>query len=305
MMENMDVILYLAMAEEDTELGVFHFEDDRENFEDLGRENGEKTWGARDLMRWLGYESWAPFFNAINRAIGTCTTLGIPVAENFTQVQSDSGIDFRLSRFACCLIALNGDVKKPRVAAAQAYFVSLAEVVRRYLRDAANVDRVMIRDEISEREVTLSGVAKQAGVEAYELFRNSGYRGMYNMNYRRLKEKKGLVDLKRSLLDFMGKDELAHNLFRLSVTEGRIKKEGTRGQWALEHVAEEVGRRVRKTVIEETGVRPEDLPIAEDIKQVRSGSGGDRSCASQTSGRRLRRPGTSSSLGSNWHLPLP
>ena len=129
----------------------------------------------------------------------------------------------------------------------------------------------MIREEISDREITLSGVANSAGVQVYEFFKNAGYRGMYNMNYKRLKEKKGVLDPKRSLLDFMGRDELAHNLFRLSLTEGRIKKEGTRGQWALEQVAEEVGRRVRRTVIEETGVRPEDLPVTEDIKKVRSG----------------------------------
>jgi DNA-damage-inducible protein D len=259
------------MPPSSNELGVFHFEEDRENFEDVGIENGQKAWSARALMKWLGYESWQPFFNAINRAIGTCTTLGIPVVENFVQIANSEGDDFKLSRFACCLVALNGDVKKPRVAAAQAYFVSLAEVVRRYLRNAESVDRVMIREELSDREITLSGVAKQAGVEVYEFFKNAGYRGMYNMNYARLKEQKGLRDPKRSLLDFMGKDELAHNLFRLSLTEGRIKKEGSRGQWQLEQVAEDVGRRVRRTVIEETGVHPENLPIAEDIKKVRSG----------------------------------
>ena len=154
MMKHDDVVGYLAMADR-VELGVFHFDEGRESFEDLGADNGGKKWSARALMDWLGYGSWPPFFNAINRAIGTCTTLGIPVAENFEQIPGDDGADFKLSRFACCLIALNGDVKKPRVAAAQAYFVSLAEVVRLYLHDAESVDRVMIRDEISEHEITL------------------------------------------------------------------------------------------------------------------------------------------------------
>ena len=257
---DLSVIRWLAMAQDAVEVGVFHFDDDRENFENLGVENGQKTWSAPTphevaRIRKLG----AVLQRDQPRDRHLYVAERIPITDNFKQVSTEDGDDFRLSRFACCLVALNGDVKKPRVAAAQAYFVSLAEVVRRYLRDAENLDRVMIREEISDREITLSGVANSAGVQVYEFFKNAGYRGMYNMNYKRLKEKKGVFDPKRSLLDFMGRDELAHNLFRLSLTEGRIKKEGTRGQWALEQVAEEVGRRVRRTVIEETGVRPEDL----------------------------------------------
>jgi hypothetical protein len=84
-----------------------------------------------------------------------------------------------------------------------------------------------------------------------------------------LKKLKGMPDLRRSLLDFMGKDELAGNLFRLTLTEGRIKKDGTRGQDELEDVARHIGARVRKTMIEETGITPESLPITHDIKLVR------------------------------------
>jgi hypothetical protein len=78
-----------------------------------------------------------------------------------------------------------------------------------------------------------------------------------------------IPDLSRPLFDFMGKDELAANLFRLTLTEGRIKKENTRGQAGLEHVAHDVGARVRKTMIEETGLEPESLPIATDKKLVK------------------------------------
>jgi len=257
-----------------TELDIFHFDDKRENFEDFGQSNGARFWYARDLMSWLGYEDWSSFSKAINRAIGTCTTLNISVAENFIQCEreTESGAigDFKLSRFACCLTALNGDVKKPQVAAAQAYFVSLAEVLRKYFLNANNVDRVMIREEIAGREVTLSGVAKAAGVTTYAFFQNAGYRGMYNMDYRTLKIRKG-IEQDRSLLDFMRKDELAANLFRLTLTEGRIKKDAVRGQYPLEEVAEQVGRRVRNTMIEETGLRPENIPIAEDITVVKRG----------------------------------
>ena len=127
-----------------------------------------------------------------------------------------------------------------------------------------------VREEITSREATLSGVAKAAGIVTYAYFQNAGYRGLYNMDYRALKERKG-VDQSRSLLDFMQKDELAANLFRLSLTEGRIRRDGTRGQYPLERVAEEIGRTVRQTVITETGICPENIPIAEDIQVVRRG----------------------------------
>lgn len=256
------------------DIDIFNLDDKSQNFEDFGQTNGARFWYARELMVWLGYEDWSSFSKAINRAIGTCTTLNIPVAENFIQCERETEVgsvgDYKLSRFACCLTALNGDVKKPQVARAQAYFVSLAEVLRKYFLNASNVDRVMIREEITEREVTLSGVAKGAGVTMYAYFQSAGYRGMYNMDYSTLKERKG-IDQGRSLLDFMRKDELAANLFRLTLTEGRIKKDGIRGQYPLEQVAEQVGRRVRNTMIEETGLRPENIPIAEDIALVKRG----------------------------------
>ena len=133
------------------------------------------------------------------------------------------------------------------------------------------MDRLISRGEISEREVTLSRTAAAAGVESYPRFQNAGYRGMYNMDLADLKRVKQMPDPTRTLFDFMGKDELAANLFRLTLTEGRIKREGTRGQSNLEHVAQDVGRKVRNTMIDETGIRPEVLPIAPDMKLVKKG----------------------------------
>jgi DNA-damage-inducible protein D len=245
------------------------------HFEKLAKANGTRYWFARDLMRAMGYESWSEFTKSINRAVAACTTLNINVAENFVQhkrnVNGKNVDDFKLTRFACCLTAMNGDPKKPYVAAAQAYFIALAEVLQDVRLPAETVDRIIIREEISDREITLNEAAAAAGVEFYARFQNAGYRGMYNMEYMALKQMKGIPDLKRSLLDFMGKDELAGNLFRLTLTEGRIRKENARGQRNLEDIAEQVGRRVRRTMIEETGVRPEEIPIAPDIKTVRRG----------------------------------
>lgn len=240
----------------------------------MGLSNGGRYWLARDLMNMLGYESYPAFRGVINRAIATCATLGIPIENNFipTQREIDGQFyeDYKLSRFACYLVAMNGDVKKPRVAAAQAYFATVAEAVRQYIQSAENVERVLIREELSDREKSLSGVAKGTGVVNYAWFQNAGYRGLYNMDYSLLKRLKGVPE-GRSLLDFMGKEELAANLFRITQTEAKLRNGNARGQYPAERVAEHVGRKVRQTMLELSGTSPESLPLAEDLRTVKSG----------------------------------
>jgi DNA-damage-inducible protein D len=174
------------------------FQPDGDTFERCCRANGDTYWSARDFMDMLGYETFQPFELAINRAIATCTTLGIPVIENFKQIETASGeSDFKLSRFACYLVAMNGDVRKPAVAVAQAYFATLANAAQEAIQNSVDVERVQIRDEITDRERSLSSTASQLGVDKYHFFQNEGYRGMYNMNLSALKAKKGLSDKSR------------------------------------------------------------------------------------------------------------
>lgn len=256
------------------DLDVFHFEKDYLNFNDLAKENSFTYWYARDYMFMLGYSSYAAFKAAINKAITTCMTLDIDVIDNFLQtkrtIDGKEVPDYKLSRFACYLVAMNADNKKREVAQAQAFFAVTAETIRRYVDDQNEVERVLIREEISGHEKALSGVAKQAGVAEYAFFQNAGYRGMYNMNLSALKNYKGLKQKKRSLLDFMGKDELAANLFRLTQTELKMKTENIRGQAASEAAAESVGKKVRKTMLDISGVRPEDMDLGEDIRKVKT-----------------------------------
>jgi len=222
------------------QLSLFHVEPERPSFEDLGNENGGKFWYARDFMKMLGYESLTAFQKPINKAIATCTALNIPVLENFQQVQrvvnGEMVSDFKLTRFACYLVSINGDVRKPEVAAAQAYFVTMAEAFRHYIQDTENVERVQTREEVSVQERTLSTVAFAAGVTNYQFFQNEGYRGMYCMNLSELRERRGVVS-GRSVLDFMGGEELAANLFRITQTQAKIRNERLHGQVRLERAA--------------------------------------------------------------------
>lgn len=243
-------------------------------FEQIARDNGEHYWYARDVMPLLGYDTFSVFEHAVNKAIRACTSLGIPLHDVINPIEREidglSQRDYKLSRFGCYLVAVNGDVAKPEVAAAQAYFVALADTFREHIQHTEGVERVLIRSDISERENSLRGVVHRQGIENFACFQNAGYRGMYNMDIWRLREIKG-VPGNRTPLDFMGKQEMAANLFRLTETEAKIKNESVTGQLRLDMAAEEVGKAVRNTMMRLSNTRPELLPAASDIKQVQSG----------------------------------
>jgi len=251
--------------------------DGPESFEDMGfeGEDGRIYWWQSDLMGMLGYVNPTSFKKVVGKAMSAVTTLGLDTVESFRPVRRTfpdgrEEADCQLSRFACYLTAINGDPNKPMVAAAQAYFTAMTEVARQAMLDVDKVERVIIRDEISGAENRLSRTAKGAGVQRYDYFRNEGYRGMYNMPLHLLKARKG-VEANKVLFDFMGKQELAANLFRVTETDARVRKAGIRGQQRLEQTAFDVGRAVRETMRQTSGTVPEDLPIEEDIAKVRSG----------------------------------
>jgi len=259
------------------QIGLFQVDEHGDApFEKLSHENGVRFWYAREYMEALGYEKWSEFKNkALNRAMQACLQSNIAIEDNFTSckrtVKGHQVDDYKLSRFACLVIALNGNPKNKAVAQAQTYFTSLAEWIHGAAFSFESADRIIARNEISDRERTLSSAASRRGVTSFGAFQNAGYRGMYNMDLWELKQIRGLEDDKRPLLDFMGRDELAGNLFRLSLTEGRLEKDNVRGQAQAEYVAEDVGKSVREMMIKETGKRPESLPVVEDIALVKRG----------------------------------
>lgn len=242
-------------------------------FEGSVRSNGEAYWSAREFCQFLGYADYRTFKRAIDRAASACMSLNIPVSENFKQakltVNGDVFDDLKLTRFACYLVAMNADPRKERVAKAQAYFAGLAETFREYVEAVQEVERLVIRGDLVDEEKNLAHTASSHLVENYAFFQNAGYRGMYNRNLNDLRQLKGVPGT-RSPLDFMHSEELAANLFRITQTNAKIRNEGIMGQQALEGTAQEVGGIVRRTMIELSGTAPEDLPPADDLREVKT-----------------------------------
>lgn len=263
--ESGGLVAYLGALMSD--LDVFHFDDGKPNFDAYGHDNGFRYWLASDLMRMLDYSGMGPIRKAVQKAMAACAALDIKIQENFRETTTEGiGEDWCLSRFACYLTVMNGDVKNPRVAAAQAFFITFAEAFRQYMHNAESVERVLVRGEVSEREKALSSTVHLRGIEQYQFFQNAGYRGMYNLDLSQIRRIKKVPD-GRSPLDFMGKTELAANLFRITQTEEKIRNEDISGQRPLERAAESVGRDVRDTMYRISGTRPERLPPAQDIKE--------------------------------------
>ncbi|MFA7309219.1 MAG: BRO family protein [Patescibacteria group bacterium] len=244
------------------------------SFEDFRHENGIVFWWASDFMAMLGYENMTAFRKVIDRATNAFISLGVKHYENIIAVSRDIEDkkieDFKLTRFACYLVAMNGDPKKTRVAQAQAYFVEQTRKFEVYVQGAEDIDRIMYREEVRQGNKSLASVAKVAQITDYQKFMNSGYMGMYNMGVWQLKEKRGLPnDSKIQVYDYMGRTELAANLFRLTQTEERLKREGIKGQIKAEEAHYNVARQVRVFVNENTGKFPEDLPVERRLPDVK------------------------------------
>lgn len=240
-------------------------------FEDFKNQNGITYWWASEFMLMLGYTDMKSFKRAIDRATKAFISLNIDHYDNIMIVDrivgDDKVIDFKLTRFACYLIAMNSDPKKTEVAYVQAYFAEQTRKFEVYVQDNEGLERVLIRDEIKEGNKSLCATAKKAGVEDYARFANAGYRGMYNMMNVQLAKKRGCD--KEKLFDIMGRTELAANLFRITQTEERIKSKHVTGQVHLEQTHHDVGREVRQIIIKNTGKAPELLPQEQMIPDIK------------------------------------
>lgn len=253
-------------------------------------EQGNEFWSGRDLSGALGYTEWRNFTRAIKKAMKSCESSGYEVSDHFVEankmVALGSGAqreieDYYLSRYACYLIVQNADPSKEIVALGQTYFA--IQTRRQELADEAALagmseeqKRLYIRDQLREHNTQLAAAAQAVGVLTpmdFAVFQNHGYRGLYGgLNRQAIAARKGLTP-RQEILDYMGSEELAANLFRATQAEARLRRDNQQGLQGKGHANAThfaVGQKVRQTIAELGGVMPEDLPTpAESVSQVR------------------------------------
>ena len=246
-------------------------------------ENGLEFWYARDLSGILEYSKWENFSKVIKRAMLACKNSGFSIDDHFPEVRkmveigSDATrklIDYKLTRYACYLIVQNGDPRKEVIALGQTYFAiqtRRAEVADAFNQLDENNKRLVVRGNIKQWNQLLAEAAHNAGVitdEEFAIFQNSGYTGLYGgLTVADIHDKKGL-DEKEKILDFMGSTELIANLFRISQTEEKLKRDEAKSAEEANNIHYDVADKIRKAMIEMGATLPEDLPTPDKSIQV-------------------------------------
>ncbi len=235
------------------------------SFEDIKHidENGVEFWYARELMPVLQYSNWQNFEKTINKAKMSCQNSDISVFEHFIDINKLSKrannaevkiSDYKLTRYACYLIAQNGDSRKKVIALAQTYFAvqtrkqEISE--KEYSMLTEDEKRFYQRDLTRKGNYSLNQTAKNAGVKNFDKFHNSGYKGLYNGETADdIAKRKGLR-YREDILDNMGSDELIANLFRISQTEQRLKRDKVDTEKKACDTHNKIGKIVRKAIKE-------------------------------------------------------
>ena len=255
-------------------------------FEQIRKMSGEgaEYWSARDLAKILGYTQYNKFTNVIEKAKEACRNSGQSVENHFTHtsemVEIGSGARRKfntvlLSRYACYLIIQNSDPTKPIVALGQTYFT--VQTRRQEIADelalmSEDELRLLRRSQMNVYNTQLAAAAQQSGVIEpidFAIFQDHGYRGLYGgLGAKEIHARKGLKK-REQILDHMGSDELAANIFRASQTKQKLEREKIKGKDKANQTHLEVGKIVRKAIVEAGGTMPEDLPTPEkSIQQL-------------------------------------
>jgi len=249
---------------------------DYKRFEDIKRlrDDGTYYWSARELAPVLEYSKWENFHKVVKRAMISCENAGHSVFNEFPEVRKlvegsvapRTVTDYELSRYACYLIVQNGDPRKEVIALGQTYFA--IQTYRQELADHFNqLDedkrRLVVLGDIRQWNQLLAETAHDAGVitnEEFAIFQNAGYIGLYGgLSVDDIHQRKEL-EIGQKILDYMGSTELIANLFRISQTEEKLRKDKIHGADKATATHYTVGKEVRKVIEEIGGTMPEDLP---------------------------------------------
>ena len=245
-------------------------------------DEGNEYWYARELQSILEYKRWDKFKNVINTAIKACKNSNNLVKNHFSHLGKMVKIgsnttrkieDYKLSRYACYLIVQNGDSRKKVIALGQTYFAIQTRkqeiTEKEYSLMTEDEKRIFKRSQTKKENYSLNQAAKNAGVKNFDKFHNAGYKGLYNGETADdIAKRKGLR-YREDILDNMGSEELADNLFRIVQTEAKIKKDNIKGENSANSAHYKMGRDIRKFIEEQGGTMPEDLPTPKkSLKQL-------------------------------------
>ena len=247
------------------------------------RNDGSEYWLARELAVVLDYTQWRNFTKVIDKAMIACNNSGHDVVYDFAEVSKivEAGAtsrpvkDYELSRYACYLIVQNGDPRKEVIALGQTYFAIQTyrqEVADRFNQLDEDSRRLVVRGDIKQWNQLLAEAARDAGVitnEEFAMFQNAGYVGLYGgLTVEDIHKRKGLA-VRDKILDFMGSTELVANLFRISQTEEKLKRDAVDNAADATATHLSVGREVRSAIERVGGTMPEDMPTPEkSIAQI-------------------------------------
>ena len=243
-------------------------------FEDIKHidEFGNEYWLARELQKVLEYTQWRRFENVINKSKQACNNSKINIGDHFADVGKMVQIgsntkrktkDYMLSRYACYLIAQNGDPRKEAIALGQTYFAvqtrmqELSE--KRYNELTEDEKRLYRRNQVRKGNYNLNKTAVNSGVKDLARFHNAGYKGLYNGETADDIFKRKKLRYREDILDNMGSEELADNIFRIAQTDAKLKRENVDNEYTANSVHFEVGREVRNSIKRLGGIMPENL----------------------------------------------
>ena len=247
-------------------------------FEDIKHidEEGNEYWLARELQIAFKYREWRKFDGIINKSITACNNSNINANDQFVQVDKliqhgKGGMrnikDYKLSRYACYLIAQNGDSHMKVIALAQTYFAiqtrkqELSE--KEYSMLTEDEKRFYQRNLIRKGNYSLNMVARNVGVRNFDKFHNAGYKGLYGGETANDIARRKKLRYREDILDNMGSEELAANLFRITQTESKLKRDNISSENDANETHYNIGKNIRKVIAKNGGTMPENLPTPE------------------------------------------
>ena len=239
--------------------------------------DGIECWSARELQPLLGYSKWENFEKVLTRAKEACRQAGENSEDQFPDVRKlievgkgaqYSTVDIALTRYACYLVAQNGDSRKPEIAFAQSYFAvqtRRAELIEQRLLE---FERVKAREKLSQTEKQLSGILYERGVDdkGFAIIRSKGDQALFHLSTQMLKRKLGVPE-NRPLADFLPTISIKAKDLAAEMTSLNVQSKDLTGHNPIEREHLDNSGAVRAMLLER-GITPESLPPAEDVKKV-------------------------------------